>query len=965
MKIRLALFAAILMAGFSCQDNDNSEILLNGEWQYGIDREYASTGQVPGIHTDPAQPIDGTLWYKRSVKLPEGDWNMAYLELNGARFCPVVYVDGEPVSRREGGMVRTIHELRSPSVHPGAEICLEIALSSLNDVPVTDASYIPGSDQWRSNCTSCLWDDVVLHLCRDSRVDRVLAFTDHDSGTLRLKYRVLGEGAEKALVEISRNGKALVELDGPAAAGESEVSLSYAGILEEWSPEVPNCYDLKVSLIGADGKVSDVFTQTLGLKDIRITGKQFQLNGQPFKVRGGSIVWHRWVRDPEGLELAWDTEWLERNIVRRLKDHGANLLRFHLGVPPERLLDLCDRNGLAVQYEWSFFHGMPASKESIEDQFPQWLDLASRHPSVCFYHPYNESPGTEIDTVWAALDGILPEYPALLMAERDITHVHKYWWSLFENLGLYYDSADQFDKAIVVDEFGGNYLDGNGDLGLYPTLNESTMRFLGPSHDASQRLHHLDRSCAKLGEYWRRIDAAGVAPFVIASSREDGNHWFLGALRDGNPKSVWDASTVVWSPQAVSMDIWDCDFTPSQKVSVPLHFINDCSEIAHMQAMTSIIDSLGNVLSETASEADVPAFGKMVSELELTMPDAEGSYLLRTELLNRPSGVRSPVRSDWDIRVLKAGMPSALKEKSVFIPSEEKELLAFAAQTGLRTVSEIDSAQIVLCGKASWPVSATLGVELEAATRRGCSVVMLDVGENVKEKTFGLFRSLSVTCRELPEPESHIHPPKDGSDALWKGYGSAITQLWNGLRGGLIVPSFDMVPYGMSADAFLRQWKSCGADEARIKAGGPYFAYNLCGYYAFADSPGDKAVEKELRRRVQFLIDDAPALSLVLNAQAPITVSNLVDGYSKASTGEATSLTPLACAGKNLTRIPVVRIDFNSGEGCVILSQLLTAGRLVSPDSEPVYTGSYDVRYDEAAVQVVLNMLAEAAESSE
>ena len=36
--------------------------------------------------------------------------------------------------------------------------------------------------------------------------------------------------------------------------------------------------------------------------------------------------------------------------------------------------------------------------------------------------------------------------------------MHKYWWSLFENLGLFYDSYEQFPTAIMVDEFGGNYL---------------------------------------------------------------------------------------------------------------------------------------------------------------------------------------------------------------------------------------------------------------------------------------------------------------------------------------------------------------------------------------------------------------------------------------------------------------------------------------------------------------------------
>lgn len=108
-----------------------------------------------------------------------------------------------------------------------------------------------------------------------------------------------------------------------------------------------------------------------------------------------------------------------------------------------------------------------------------------------------------------------------------------------------------------------------------PPSARATCASWGRSHTAAERLHHLDRSCGKVAEYWRRIGAAGVAPFTIASSYADGNHWFLGPLRDGRPKNVWNALTVLWSPQAVSMDIWDCNFIPGQEVTLPLHFFND------------------------------------------------------------------------------------------------------------------------------------------------------------------------------------------------------------------------------------------------------------------------------------------------------------------------------------------------------------------------------------------------------
>ena len=332
---------------------------------------------------------------------------------------------------------------------------------------------------------------MVLHLYKNAFVDRVLADCDPDAGTLALRYRVVGAKAAKARITVSEKGRTLLSETGPAVTGENNVAFDYRGVLQEWSPEHPVCYDLHVDLLDCRGKVLSEWRQTLGLRRASVVDKQFRLNGHPLKLRGSTVVWHRWMRDAEGREVGYDTLWFRDNIVRRLKEHGANLLRFHLGVPPERLLDLCDRYGLAVQYEWSFFHGMPASRESLMEQYPKWFDLAARHPSVLLYHPYNETEGDQLKTVWSALDEIVPQYPPLILEDRDVMHIHKYWWSLFENLGLYYDSYEQFPKAIMVDEFGGNYLDGAGNMGGYPSIRESYMRFLGRSHTAEERLHHL------------------------------------------------------------------------------------------------------------------------------------------------------------------------------------------------------------------------------------------------------------------------------------------------------------------------------------------------------------------------------------------------------------------------------------------------------------------------------------------
>lgn len=982
MKKAILLLSAIFIHCAFVLTLQAGEICLNGLWDYGFERHYSGIGNVPGLHTDPTAPGDGTLWYRRSVTLPSGSWTNATLELKGARFLPKVYVNGLPVSEAGGGMARTFHDISVPGVRPGAEVVLEIALSSLGDVPSDDASWIPTVDQWRSSCASCLWDDVVLHTWSGARLDRILTRYENGSGEAAIKYRIRGNGATMARFRIMKDGLELCSFSGSAGEGDNSVSFNCSGLVP-WSPENPECYEINATLENDEGTELSSYSQTFALKDFRINDKQFNLNGHPFKIRGGTVVWHRWMRDPAGRELGWNTEWFEKNIVRRLKDHGANYLRFHLGVPPERLLDLCDRTGLAVQYEWNFFHGAPASVESMVSQYSAWLDMASRHPCVLLFHPFNETEGEQLDNVWTALNTVLKDYPPLILEERDVTHVHKYWWSLFENVGLYYDSTEQFDKAIMVDEFGGNYLDGNGDMGLYPSIRESYMRFLGPNHTRESRLHHLDRSCAKIAEYWRRIGAAGISPFTIASSQEDGCNWFMGPLADGKPKNVWDALTVLWSPRSVSMDIWDSNFTPGQTIIIPLHFFNDTPLPAELECRTSILDADGNEVNSVHRSCNVSAYGHEIRKIRLSLPPATGDYMLRTELLNPTSEVHSRVLSDWDIRILKAQTPAALTGRKVFIPRQDRELRRFAARNGLKRTSSIAKADIILTGAGSWPLDRNLVPAIEAAVERGCSVVMLDAGEKylgqgyptekgelgplqgvkkVKDPViteYPLFCGLKMTCMEMAEPESHFHPYKN-DDALWNNLPKDAESLWNGLRGGLNVPSADMELDGLSADAFINQWTSRGADAEKIRNRERYYAYNLCGIYAFDSERKNEKVIKALRDKVAFLIEDAPALSLSLNANAPVRLTDLSEAYSASLAGKAKSFSPLACCGKNLTRTPVVCIGFGEGKGKVIISQLITDGRL-NRNKRCSSVEGYGTRYDEAAVQTVLNMLATAS----
>jgi beta-galactosidase len=988
----LLLLLSIPFCFYGQEVKGSASISLNGKWEIGFARNYTANTIVPGIAEDPAKANDQKLWYKKQVQLPTGNWEFATLELKGARFMPQVYVNGELIGKLNGGMAPVFILLKHAGVKPGNTITIEIALESLKNMPVTDASYIPVADQWRSNISSCLWDDVILYLHGTARISTIVPFIHFKDHKADIKFKLDAIGSftgNSTLQIIDKFGKVIITTRNPVLSNDNVISFDYANKLKAWSPQRPNLYHLKLTIANSKGDISDQAIIPFGVKEYHVENKYFYLNGERFTARGGTVVWHRWMRSKDGVELGYDTAWFKQNVIKRLKDHGANYIRFHLGKPPERFLDLCDQYGLIVQYEWSFFHGVTASKESLLEQYKSWLDVAMRHPSVSMIHPYNETKDEQLKPVWAALNELLPNYPQLVLEDRDVLHIHKYWWGLFENLGLYYDDANQFPKALMADEFGGNYLDENGDLGNYPALKESFLRFLGRNHTKEMRLKFHAQSNSQIAEYWRRIGAAGFAPFCILGSKEDGSSWFLGPLKEGNPKPVWDALTAAFASKSVSIELWDKSFTPGQVINLPVYLFNDDAQNASMVVKLNMEDKTGHTAFSKTVTAQVNKFSKKIETVTVKMPAKVGDYIIKAELINKAQSVKYPVVSQWDIRVYQANIPANVKLLKIGIPSDEKELKSFIEDHHIKVVDISDtSADLLITSISTWNNIAKGDLDilalLEKAIEKGKSVVMLDVGErsfgqgypvkggdlgslhgldkitNPVIKSYPLFGGLKLKFTQTAEPESFIHPDKNNR-MLWAGMPNEYTGIWNGLRGGLIVPATNMEFTGLSQNAFITQWISRGANEEKIMTG-PYYAYELQGFYKFSNIANDSNTQKDLKAKVQQMVQDAPSLANSINPFTPVTMTNLTESYQDAKNRIADNFTPLANCGKNLTQTPVAVIEFGKRKGTLLISQLLTTGRLAHGFGQP---GLYGIRYDEVAVQYVLNMISVAKSAAQ
>lgn len=932
-------------------------LCLNGQWEIGIDRIYEGTADVPGLPFPANEIAEGYVWYRREIVLPDGDWKRATLELKGARFYPEVYVNGVKVSQAVGGMTVTHHLLEHEEVRPGNQITVEICLAPLDKVPRTDASIVSEADLWRSNLTSHLWDDVILRVHGNVRVDEIVPLYHQEDDSLVIRYRA-------HCFDATREQVAFRLLDGDRVVGEcvaatdqDEISMVLSGTHELWSGQNPKLYALECMIDG------ERIVQPVGLKYFEIDDKKFRLNGEPVTMRMSTVVWGRFLRQREAADVAFDEAWFEEHIVKRMLALGANTLRFHLCLPPERLLDLCDRYGLMVQAEWCFFHELDAEEENMVAQWLTWAAVAAKHPCVCIFHPWNEVNAKKTEYGLRVSRRIKDRYPELVVSHHDVIHVHAYWWSLFENLGLYYDGPEDFEKPVLADEFGGNYIDQEGNEGLYPNVSECFERFLGKERTKEDTLWLQTMANVRVAEYWRRLGVAGYSPYCALGSPEDGDTHFFGDLRNPIPKPVWGALSASYQPIAASMNIWDRNFTPGQQVEVPVHVFNDTGTTVEVDVFCGIEkdDEVERHAKNKQHAEDnpyvlhcrVPAYSQLVHKVFYKMPEQEGAYRMYARC--------GESESVWDVNVMSITYESC--DRTIGILPEEKECIALFEEFGIPYTHNLPEADVIL-GLEMTSVSEKRSFLL-AQLENDKKVILLGAGPQIAnaktDSTFAITAKYSLGALEewelpdgikavfLPviEGESHVHPV-DKKDGLWRNIPAKTTWLWNGQRGGLIVPAVEMNIENASGEAFLELWKSRGADIDKIQEGN-YFAYSCIGIYEFAENVNREA-EAKLMKQAHHIVDDAPAIA-DRAGKLVAKVENLHEMYLELK-GKQVTYTPLVVAGKFLARVPMVQLTLPKGE--LVISQMMFKGRLCGDVKEV-----YGLRRDPAAIQMLFNLLRE------
>jgi beta-galactosidase/beta-glucuronidase len=468
-------------------------VSLNGEWEFGaghkrrFDRRitvpFCPQSELSGIGE---KNLGDIVWYRRKFDAPDAERLM--LHFGAVDYWATVWVNGEEMARHEGGHTPFSVDISSCAGRPDNELVVRA------DDPLADKTIPRGKQYWGTeperifySATTGIWQPVWLEPLPAHSIDSLRVEADLDAGTVRIEADA---GAEV---------DAVVTFDGRVVGrgkGGTTISLSET---QAWSPELPNLYEVHLTLDEADS-VDAYF----GLRKVETRDGKFWLNGEPYVQR---LVLDQGYF-PGGMMTAASDDDFRRDI-QLAKALGFNGARKHQKVEDPRWLYWADTLGFLVWGEMASFRQHSADAETRLKS--EWADAVRRdrdHPCIVVWVPMNESdglgenPATFLETLYRMTKELDPTRPVVSNdgwqhATTDLCTLHDY--ASGPELARRYRFLDSTlepggrarppylpgfsfqGEPVIVSEFGGvalagagghHYSEAAGPIGLLETYRE-------------------------------------------------------------------------------------------------------------------------------------------------------------------------------------------------------------------------------------------------------------------------------------------------------------------------------------------------------------------------------------------------------------------------------------------------------------------------------------------------------------
>lgn len=803
-------------------------IQLSGEWQIApgekIPESFNYKVPVPGL-VDLSDPSfswqkEKYFWYKKTFTLETKQKKPhAFIKIDQSQFGTTVYLNGKELGTYIG--CYTSHEYNAgQAINYKGENTLLVRVGAKETLSADSAvghdwervSYIPG-----------IWGDVSLYFTDEIKIENIQVIPRIDTGSALIKISVknLSDKKQDAVTKIEISEKESGKKAGTVSfkfslnAGEEKIEEKEVKLkdVKLWSPDNPFLYRSEVWVLQKD-KVIENLSAVFGMREFKIEGGDFYLNGNKIVLKGSNIAFHRFLSDPERKGLVWDEKWIKELLVDIPKAHNFNFFRNHIGQMYNRWYDIADEGGILLQNEWAFWSMPTGSREQIKKEFTQWLKDNWNHPSIIIWDSLNEPTYDYPDRLplinyvkhdlTAEMKKLDPTRP---WEPTDFEEIHPYIYSVHSVLGgksegtlNYLDTIKNTKTPTAANEYIYFWIDKEGKIS--DLTKNVAIRWVGEDSTVEQRLDFQAFLASELTELFRRMGVDEIAPFVYLSVNEGAtSHWFKGNIKNLEPKPVLKALKNVFLPLGVSIDIWDRHFFTKQKIKTDVYLFNDYPSLKKGELVCRITDEKGKVISEIKRQrVEIGASSVKKENIEWQMVSSPGTYYLEAELI--PNGKPSGAKSRKVIHLFDTvRAPKNLKNRNIMVFDPDKEINKFLTQKGIEindfNINSLKKQDILIIGEGGLNSKEYKNniKQITNFVKKGKTLIFIEPSYTFKnDNEEDICEGISLTVdQRWRGPESYVFI-EDSKFPLWEGLDKEHLKMFNGAWGGEIVSDYDIIP---------------------------------------------------------------------------------------------------------------------------------------------------------------------------
>ena len=512
-------------------DSAWQRIPVPGNWTlFGLgDTPHYTNVTMPWDGLPPSLPHEvPTVVYRKSFRAPKrmaGD--AVILHVGGAESVHAVWVNGEFIGYGTDSRLASEYDVTSALCNGDNAIAIVVCRYSAQ-------SHVEDQDQWwMAGLHRDVWIETraTTHIS-DIRIDAGL--DGETTGTLRVTTNVAcnGGGAVSpgwsVRVAVSdASGRLRKQLESPVAAdvrpyffgGHVAAAECVLPRIAAWSAEIPNLYDVAVSLVDPAGGVHETVTQRAGFKRVEIVDGDFLVNGRRVMFQGVNRHDHHPER---GKAVTVDD--MRADLVA-MKQHNVNAVRCSHYPNDPRFLDLCDEIGLYVideanveSHAWntSLCHDA-RYRSTIVSRISRMVERDKNHASIVMWSLGNESG---YGTVHDAVAGWIRSYDPSRPIHYEPAIFHTNWFDggvgatdvvcpMYAPIDaiVFYGNSPKRNRPLIMCEYSHAMGNSNGSLADYWQAFDSTPGLQGgfvwewKDHGISQELTDGHKRFAYGGQF--------------------------------------------------------------------------------------------------------------------------------------------------------------------------------------------------------------------------------------------------------------------------------------------------------------------------------------------------------------------------------------------------------------------------------------------------------------------------------